>query len=204
MNRFSSSLYQLFEWITRFAYLNVLWILFTIAGGFIFGFFPSTIAMFTIIRDWLKGESGSALFPSFWTYFRREFWKSNRLGVFVTGLSIIIVIDFWYMRILTTSLTWTHIPLLVFILFSLLLLFYLFPTFVHYDSGVRTIIRNAFLIMLIHPLHTLLILICLASLTMIMYVLPSLAFLFGGSSYAFITMWLSLHAFTSMRKKSTT
>ncbi|MEC0304686.1 DUF624 domain-containing protein, partial [Terribacillus saccharophilus] len=62
MNRLSSSLYQLFEWITRFAYLNVLWILFTIAGGFIFGFFPSTIAMFTIIRDWLKGESGSALF----------------------------------------------------------------------------------------------------------------------------------------------
>jgi uncharacterized membrane protein YesL len=203
LSRISSSLYQVFDWITRFAYLNVLWILFTISGGFIFGFFPSTIAMFTIIRDWLKGETNSALFTSFWAYFKREFWKSNRLGIFVTLLSVIVVIDFWYIHILPPSLTWTHIPLLVFILFSLLLLFYLFPTFVHYDLSVRTIIKNAFLIMLIHPLHTLLILVCLASLTLIMYLLPSLAFLFGGSSYAFITMWLCLHAFTGMTRKTT-
>ncbi|MFS0560405.1 DUF624 domain-containing protein [Terribacillus sp. 179-K 1B1 HS] len=203
MDRISSTIYLILEWITRFAYLNVLWILFTFAGGIILGFFPSTIAMYSIIRKWLRGDSDSALFTTFWSSYKKEFWKSNKLGVFVAMLTVTIFVDIWYMHILPSGLSWTHVPLLVFILFSFLFLFYLFPTFVHFDLNVRTIIKHAFLIMLIHPLHTLLIIICLACLLLIMYTLPSLAFIFGGSSFAFITMWLCLHAFTGMNRKST-
>lgn len=36
-------LYTVTEWIYRFAIVNLLWILFTIAGLVIFGFFPATL-----------------------------------------------------------------------------------------------------------------------------------------------------------------
>ncbi|MFP7169287.1 YesL family protein [Terribacillus halophilus] len=202
MERISSSIYLILEWITRFAYLNVLWILFTFTGGIILGFFPSTTAMFTIIRNWLRGESDAALLGTFWSSYKKEFWKSNKLGIFVAMLMVIIILDIWYLHFLPPVLSWFHIPLLVFILFSFLFLFYLFPAFVHFDLNVRSIIKHAFLIMLIHPLHTLMIIICLACLTLIMYALPSLAFLFAGSAFAFTTMWLCLHAFTGMNKKN--
>ncbi|WP_421102885.1 DUF624 domain-containing protein [Sporosarcina psychrophila] len=57
MNPTSGFTYNVFEWITRLAYIYLLWILFSLAGGMISGFFPATIAMFAISREWLKGIS---------------------------------------------------------------------------------------------------------------------------------------------------
>ena len=69
MNPTSGFIYNVLEWITRFAYLNLLWILFSLAGGVIFGFFPATIAMFAIAREWLKGNRNTN-FNTFWKHYR--------------------------------------------------------------------------------------------------------------------------------------
>ena len=93
MNLFSGALYRIMVWITRLAYLHLLWILFTLAGAVIFGLFPSTTAMFAIVRDWLNGKTDRNLFSIFWIYFKAEFWKSNRLGLVVIGLLLLISLD---------------------------------------------------------------------------------------------------------------
>jgi uncharacterized membrane protein YesL len=202
MNTLNSAIYTIFEWITRFAFINILWVLFTLAGGILFGFFPSTVAMFAIVRNWLRGNTEEPVFSTFLTYFKREFWKSNRLGIVIIAIALLIGIDIWYIQMdLRELFTWTHIPLFAFMLLFLFFSFYLLPAFVHFDLSVRQLIKQAFLIMLIHPLHTLLMLLCLGSLFFIMYRVPALAFIFGGSAYAFITTWLSLHAFTRIQGK---
>lgn len=202
MSNTSSVIYSIMEWITRFAFVNILWILFSLAGGIILGFFPSTIAMFAIVRDWLRGNSEVPVFKTFWKYFKKEFWKSNRLGLFIMAIFAIIGIDIWYIQInLNELLTWTYIPLLAFMLLFLLFLFYIFPAFVHYDLKIFKLVKNAFLIMLINPLNTILIILCLGSLYFVMRSIPALAFIFGGSSYAFITMWLCLNAFNKIQRK---
>ncbi|MEK4403638.1 MULTISPECIES: YesL family protein [Sporosarcina] len=203
MNPTSGFIYNVFEWITRFAYLNLLWILFSLAGGIIFGFFPATIAMFAITREWLKGNTEKPILKAFWEYYRRDFLKSNLLGIFISIIIFLITIDIIYIQSNTNGdLTWTYIPLFAFMLLFIMLLFYIFPAFVHYDIKVQYVMKNSFFIMLINPFNSLLIILCLVPLFFIMKGFPALAFIFGGSSYAYITMWISLHAFNKTNKKN--
>lgn len=201
MNKMSSAIYNILEWITRFAYLQLLWLLFTLVGGILFGFFPSTISMYAIIRRWLRGDTEFAIFKYFWRFYKNDFLKSNLLGVFLLLVGSIIGLDLYYIQQTSnTFLSWTSAPLFAFMILFLLLVFYVFPAFVHYELSIFLVIKNAFLIMLIHPLHSFLMLLCLASLAVIMYIIPALAFIFGASTVSFITMWLSLHAFNRVQK----
>ncbi|MFC7062941.1 YesL family protein [Halobacillus seohaensis] len=202
MNLFGSKLYRIMEWITRMAYIQILWILFTLTGFVILGIFPSTVAMFAIVRDWLTGKTDIRLFSSYFKYFKADFWKSNLLGILITFIFLLISIDIYYIRLnVGGSLTWTSIPLFAFMLIFLLFLFYLFPVFVHFDLKITRILKNTFLIMLISPIQSFFILICLASLFIVMRFIPALAIIFGISAYAFITMWLSLHAIHKIESK---
>ncbi|QFF97603.1 DUF624 domain-containing protein [Psychrobacillus glaciei] len=198
-----SFIYNALEWITRFAYLNLLWILFSLVGGMIFGIFPATVAMFAISREWLTGNTDKPLLKSFWEHYRKDFIKSNILGLFIAVIVFFVVMDIYYIQANNNELlTWTYIPLFAFMLLFTMFLFYLFPAFVHYDLKVLQVIKNSFLFMLISPVNSLLIILCLVPLFFLMRAFPALAFIFGGSSYAFITMWLSLHVFKKLNKKS--
>lgn len=202
MNSTSTAIYTILEWITKFAYVNLLWILFTLAGGIIFGFYPSTVAMFAMIRDWLRGNPDLPVFKTFWKYFKKDFIKSNLLGIFLNLIIALIVLDVMYIQSNHNDLlSFTYIPLFAFMLLFLLFIFYLFPTFVHFELKITKLIKNAFLIMLISPIHTFLIAISLVSVYFIMKSIPALFFIFGGTTYAFITTWIGLHAFDKIQTK---
>ncbi|WP_026908497.1 YesL family protein [Paucisalibacillus globulus] len=202
MNYTSSKIYSILEWITRLAYVNLLWIFFTILGGIIFGFFPSTIAMFAVTREWLLGKPDIPIFKSFWTHYKSEFIKSNRVGIIIVLITALIGIDFFFIQyVVNESYSWILIPLFSFMLLFILFSFYLFPAFVHYDLKVFPLLKNAFLIMLINPINGFLILVCLVSAYFLVMFIPALLFIFGGSVYAFICMWLSLHTFRKVEQR---
>src|SRR5699024_3965581 len=203
MNMFNNPIYKTMEWVTRFAYLNLLWIIFSISGLVVFGFFPSTMAMFAIMRDWLTGKTDTPIFESFWNHFKSGFMKANLIGIFVIAIGGFIALDLFYIITNTfLDITWTYIPLFAFMLLFFLLLMFLFPTVVHYDLKPLQLIKNAFLIMLISPVHSLLILISLTAFFFIVKAFPAIGFIFGGSFYAFITTRICLHAFTRILHKS--
>src|SRR5690625_6342583 len=54
--------YTLANWIMRLAYVNILWIAFSLVGIIILGFFPATIGMFTVIRKWIQGDGDIPIF----------------------------------------------------------------------------------------------------------------------------------------------
>lgn len=203
MSTTSSYIYSALEWITRFAYLNFLWIVFSLLGGILFGLYPATTSMFAVCREWLKGNSDLPLFKSFWGFYKKDFLKSNLLGIFITALLLFIALDIFYIQTSPNEqLDWTYVPLFAFILIVVFFLFYLFPAFVHYDIKVPLVIKNAFLLMLINPSATAVIVLCLVPLFFIMRLFPALAFLFGGSLYAFLTMWMAMYAFGKAHKKA--
>ncbi|MEK3973411.1 MULTISPECIES: YesL family protein [unclassified Psychrobacillus] len=202
MNATSSFIYNATEWITKFAYLNVLWILFTLLGGVIFGFFPSTISMFAVVREWLKGETDLPLFSTFWKHYRNEFVKSNLLGIFVTIIGVVIVLDIFYIQSTNSKLlSWTYLPLFAFMLLFIMFLFYLFPSFVHFNLKLGQVIKNSFFIMLINPITTLFIFLCLLPFFYLISILPAIGFIFGGSVYALISMRFGLLAFQKVSEK---
>ncbi|WP_117168744.1 YesL family protein [Paraliobacillus sediminis] len=203
----TKSLFTLTEWITRFAFLNLLWILFSLIGLLFFGLFPATVAMFTIIRKWLIGQSDLAIFPYFWKTYKREFLKSNLIGLIVVFVALIVYVDLFFMQTNSNlTLLLLHIPLYLFIFSCVLTLLYLFPVYVHYDTKLVQTFKNAFLIMLIHPLHNLGMVGGIVIACFILSYIPGLAFFFGGSFIAYMIMGTTYHAFkkTENRKKEKT
>ena len=202
MTNTSSAFYSFFEWVTKLALLNLFWLLFSLVGGILLGVFPSTLAMFAVIRQWLQGDTQLSIRKSFWRYYKADFWKGNGLGACLSILIGLTSLDLFYIKQMHPA-HWTYIPLFAFILLIGLLFLYIFPTFVHFEINLSTVFKNSFLIMLLSPLTTIMMVICLTSFYFIMKLLPALAFIFGGSATAFILMWLSLHAFSKVtRKKS--
>lgn len=182
--------------------MNLLWIFFSLAGALILGVFPATTAMFAIIRQWLKGNTDLPVFKTFWEFYKRDFWKSNLLGLYLIIITLLLYVDFLFVQYNQDNLfSWTAIPFYVLGVIFTLLLLYVFPAFVHFDLKVHQIIKNAFLLMLVNPVITLMIAICLASILIIMYLVPALLFIYGASAYAFITMWLCYTAFVRAQSK---
>ena len=202
MNRVSlGGFYTLTEWITRFAYVNLLWIGFSLVGVVIFGFFPSTVAMFTIIRKWIMGQTQIPVFKTFWQAYKQEFLRSNGMGLLIALIGALIVIDLLYMKHTDSFLTITHIPIYLFIFAITLTFLYVLPVYVHYDVRFIQIFKNAFLIMLINPISNILMIIGIIGTFAVMKFLPGLFFFFGGSVTAAIMMSGCYFAFKKVDRK---
>ncbi|MCM3587478.1 YesL family protein [Mesobacillus maritimus] len=202
MNKTAGRVYVATEYITKFAYLNLLWIGFSLLGLVVLGFFPATIAMFTIIRKWLMGEMDTPIFSTFWTTYKAEFLRSNGLGYIMVVVGGLIVLDLVFMRNSGSNMmSMVQIPLYMFMFAAVMTMFYLFPVYVHYELKLTQMIKNSFLMMLISPLENLVIITGLAAVVLVGKFLPGLAFFFGGSLSAAIIMAACFLVFNKMEKK---
>ena len=192
-----SGLYTLTEWITRFAYVNLLWIGFSLLGLVVLGISPATLAMFTIIRKWIMGESEIPVFQTFWNSYKKEFLKGNGLGIVIALLAYIIFIDLSYIKLDTII----QIPLYLITFAIAMTILYIFPVYVHYNVTFFQLFKNAFFIMMMNPLASIMMLIGFVALFFVMKFLPALLFFFGGSLSAGIIMSSCYLAFQRIEKK---
>jgi uncharacterized membrane protein YesL len=198
MNKLSfSGLYTLTEWITRFAYVNLLWIGFTLLGLVVFGISPATVAMFAIIRKWIMGETEIPVFQTFWNSYKKEFLRGNRLGLIIALFAYIIFIDLNYIELDTII----QIPLYLIIFAIVMTILYIFPVYVHYNVTFIQLFKNSFFIMMVNPLSSIIMLIGFVALFFVMKFLPALSVFFGGSLSAGIIMSSCYLAFQKVEKK---
>jgi uncharacterized membrane protein YesL len=198
MNKLSmNGLYTLTEWITRFAYVNILWIGFSLLGLVVFGISPATVGMFTIIRKWIMGESDIPVFKTFWDSYKKEFLRSNGVGIVIALFAYIIFIDLNYIKLDT----FIQIPLYLIIFAIIMTLLYIFPVYVHYNVTFFQLFKNAFFIMMVNPLSSIMMLVGFVALIFVMKFLPALLFFFGGSLSAGIIMSSCYLAFQKIEKK---
>lgn len=202
MSGFVAGYYRFAVWITRFAYLNILWVAFTLVGLFFFGLLPATAAMFAVVRKWINGESDIPIFDTFWTSYKKEFVKINLLGYAVLLVGYLLTVEYQILR------TQEHVAYLIasfgvvglFIIYFIILL-YLFPIFVHFDLRPFEYIKWAFVIGIGHPLLTVFLLgVLIAIFYFIFMTIPGLLFFFGGSVSAYILMWGASQTFGKYEK----
>lgn len=201
MNGFVGGIYKLCEWIMRLAYINLLWIMFTIMGLGLFGFFPATISMFTVVRKWLMGFDDIPVFKTFWNAYKKEFLKSNLLGLIIMITAYILYIDIQFLRSTDGFINVLFYPTILLCVGFILTLCFVFPTFVHFDVSVFKVFKNSFLLMLMNPLSTLMMIIGSLAVYMVMTTIPGLIPLLGGSVLAFIIMWSAFLAFTRIERQ---
>ncbi len=193
--------YKLSEWVMKFTYLNILWILFTFLGVILFGFFPATVAMFAVIRMWLKNDIDKPIFKTFVSYYKKEFIKGNLLGLLLIAIGLLMYVNINFLRfsesVFTHFLIW---PNLLLSLIFILTLIYIFPVYVHFDSNVFILLKNAFIVMITHPLSTLIMVVLFIAYSYLVITLPVLVPIISGSLLAFLTMGISYRTFMKSSK----
>ncbi|WHZ03216.1 YesL family protein [Neobacillus sp. YX16] len=198
----TNRIYSATEWIAKFAYINLLWIGFSLVGLVVLGLFPATISMFTVIRKWIMGEGDIPIFRTFWVTYKSEFLRSNGLGLLVAIVCGLIVLDLVFMKNLGNGFTNAiHIPLYMFMFAVVMTMFYLLPIYVHYELKLIQMIKNSFFMMLINPLENIVMIAGIAAMFFVVKFIPGLGFFFGGSLSAAIIMASGYLAFNKVDKK---
>lgn len=176
--------------ISRLAYINILWILFTLLGLVLFGIFPATVGIFSVVRKWVMGEKEIPIFKTFSENYRREFLKSNGLGLILALIGYILYIDFQIMPV-GGFFTVLRIGLVTVTIFYVIVLLYIFPVYVHYEWKIRNYLTYALLLGAGHPHFTFLMIVGIGILYTVCIVFPGIIPFFSVSLLAYMVMWLA-------------
>ena len=197
-----SGLNQLLEWITRLVFLNLLWIFFSLIGLVIFGFFPATAALFAVVRRWALGDMDIPILGTFWDSYKKEFIKSNLLGLLIVTSGIVLVIDYLFLQQASeTIINLLYIPFLIVTLIMTCMLLYIFPMYAHYDMNVLQIIKNSFFVMIMNPLSTIVILVGSLGLFFLLSFAPPLMIICSGNILALAITKPANTAFNKINEK---
>jgi uncharacterized membrane protein YesL len=143
MSILDTRVYRWLEVATDFFLLNLMWL---VACLPVVTIFPSTAAMFGVVRDWMRRKEGS-LTRTFITRFRENLGQSLMVGAIWTVFGVALFLDF---LVANQLFYWAQIVLKsVLVLVSTVYAFcsvYLFPVMVHYETDWKTVIKNSLLI----------------------------------------------------------
>ncbi|WP_117170016.1 YesL family protein [Paraliobacillus sediminis] len=190
------------EWFVRMAFLNMLWLIFSALGLVVIGFFPALVATFTIVRKWLVGEVDIPVFKTFWQTYKKEFIRSNILGYVLTIFGVILYVDILIFNASSNTLiNLLSIPLVIVTMVYLLTLFYIFPTFVHYEMKLVQVIKNAFLVMILNPFPTIIMLLGTIGIIFVSLTFQALVPVLSVSLLSLTLMMPSIRAFDKITEK---
>lgn len=201
LGSFSNAVYTFCDWVARLAYINLLWILFTLSGFVIFGFFPATIAMLATLRQFIR-KNHPPVFQTFWHYYKKEFFNSNKLGLIIVVIGLIL-----FMNIRFLQSTSSDMPSFLFyssIIMSgiyFLIICYTLASYVEVDQPLGTHLKNALLITISNPLPSLFIIFGFAAVYFAVTYLSGLGFFFSGSILGLVILSSANLAYKNILKK---
>lgn len=188
--------------IMQLAYLQLLWISFTIMGLGVLGIFPATAAMFSVVRKWIMGENDLPVLATFWKTYKTEFVKVNGLGLILVAIGWLLYVDYHFftfgdsigisiLKVITLLVTYFFITTCI----------YFFPIYVHYHYRFFEYIKYSLLYSLASPLKSAGIFIISYAIYFILMKVPALFLFFSGSIVSYIWMWYVYPTIASMQKK---
>ncbi|MBD1383079.1 YesL family protein [Metabacillus arenae] len=185
--------YDLGDWLAKIMYLHILWVIFTFLGLGVFGISPATAALFSVIHKWLEKDFDIPIFKNFYSVYKTQFLKANRLGIILIGLGIFLYFD---MKISQQyiQLLYVHLFLLMISFLYFLTVLYFFPVFVRYELKFFLYFKQSFFVALARPLESIAMIICLILLYYLFSFLPVLLFFGGSSMIAFPLAWFGYRA----------
>src|SRR5690625_1918829 len=193
--------YKIADWIMRLAYVNILWMLFTLLGLVVFGFFSATTGMFSVVRKWLRREENVAIFKTFWSTYRSDFIKVNLFGIMFFFIGLVLYYNLRIVQI-ETGIVYTLLffSSCIILLFTIGAFLFFFPIYVHFDLSPIRYIKYSILIPLSKPIEFLFMVAGVILVYMIMEKVPGLLPFYSGSSLTVILMYYGLRAFRKIEQ----
>ena len=188
----------IFEWAVKLAYLNILWILFSLLGLGVFGVGPATVSMFAVIRKCLRYGTDFSMTKEFVEIYQSNFWYANRIMLVLIPAYLFVWIDFAVIRLLPSSFIIDKVVFSSVIMLSLLIVIvtcYVFAVYVHFDLAFWRNFKFAFMIAGISPLSTIMILLGLFVCSIIVLIVPAGSIFYLISVPVLIIQVCALRAF---------
>jgi len=203
INNPMGKLYTICEWTVKLVYVNLLWLLFTLAGFIILGWMPATASLFTIVRKWLfQKETNIPIWSTFVNGYKNDFIKINISGFIFLIVGGLLYLDYHFVlqtegviRMVMTSL------LLLLTFFYLITVIFFFPVFVHFNLKLLDYFKFTLLLATMNIHILLLILIMIVVDIFLLLYFPGLIPFFSMVSIACIIMAGGSYIFERMKKK---
>ncbi|RIW34235.1 DUF624 domain-containing protein [Bacillus salacetis] len=201
LDGFAGGLYKVSFWISRFFYLNFLWVLSILLGGVLLGVFPGLVATLVISRKWIEGKD-VRLNRVFWKGYFEEFWKSNAIGWFFIGIMYVLYIDFQYIKTVNSGVfsILMYVGLITISILAIGTLIYVFPILAQHKLKTFETLKYSCIIGMVNPLHSLILGIIIYLGISLINDLPILI-LFIGGVVGYIWMWFAKQSIESALRK---
>ncbi|UCZ55225.1 DUF624 domain-containing protein [Bacillus shivajii] len=191
-------IFQAAETAYRFIALNILWLLFFLAGLGVFGFMPATLALFGVVREWIKGEKDLPLFKTYLKLFKAEFVRSNLLGAFFLIVFYIIYVNFSFVSYFYHESIHFYIYLIIlgFATIAVMTFLNIFSVMAHfeYKKSVQYF-KVAIGLVFARPMITLVQLIWLVAYLLVAINFPKVFLAIGISVFAYVLMGVNYSVF---------
>lgn len=184
--------------ILQLVYLNILWVAFTLLGVVLFGIGPSTLALFTVMRQWIRGNSDVPIFPTFWQTYRSSFKEASVIGLIYLFVGWILYVDLLYVQSFYLR------ALVIFVCFIYVVsLCYVFPIMAHYDWKSMVLkIKCSVLFGISYLQYTLVLLLALAGIYLILFMYSGALIFFGISIGNYVIMWMANQVFIKIENQA--
>jgi uncharacterized membrane protein YesL len=195
--------YRISVWVTRFAWLNMLWIAFTLLGLIFFGIMPATIAMFAVVRKWVLKEYDIPVFETFFKQYKSNFLRANLFGLVIYIIGYFLSVFLKYTGLMNHSSLYP-VLLGIFVIAAFLyvmLVLYIAPVYVHYQLRFWQYIRYAVSIGAVNLHYSICALTVLAGIYFASLKLPGITLFFSFSVSAYVAMFIIHIGFNQLLKK---
>lgn len=177
---------KLTEIIIDFVVLNIMWFAGCVLGGVIFGWAPSTVALLTVLRSKITKKDYYGIVRPFMKTYKKEFIKSNKLGIVIMVFLIIVSINKANFEVQSGQIfvvLSTVSSIAKVIIFGICL--YMFPLYVHYDIDLKSCFMKALNLLIMRPFVTVCIVLWSFLVYSIIGMIPGLIAIFGISIYCY-------------------
>lgn len=175
------------------AWLNAMWLAFTLLGGVLFGAGPATVAACILVRRRSRGEPvGLRDFAAVW---RREFLRGSVVVLPVYAVVFLLFTNYAYFSAMGPQAGVPRLVTLAALLLALGAGSYVAPMYAHYDLKPSKYLTSAMRFALGRPLSTIILLFVLAVLAFASAVMPVLPAVISIGGWWQVSTWLCLRFF---------
>ena len=186
-------LHTMFSAIAWCAWLNAMWLAFTLLGGVLLGAGPATVAACVLARRRMRGES--IHFGDFASVWRREFVRGSIVVLPVLAAVVLLYTNYVYFSALGPQASGARLVTLAALVLALGAGSYVAPMFAHYDLRLRQYLPKAMRFALGRPVSTIILLFVLTAFAFASAVMPVLLAVITFGGWWQTSTWLCVRFF---------
>ncbi|WP_257351054.1 DUF624 domain-containing protein [Pseudalkalibacillus decolorationis] len=186
MNTVLTQYASVLQKIYLYAYVQILWLLFTLAGLLIFGLFPATYALLTVMKQ-QADTSAAAIFHTFREAYRDAFFVINKASIIWITMLLLMITNLLILPDTQQVLKLAVVSMISFLLLCIVHFFNYFQA----DEHMTVQIKRSFAHACLHPKQNVGYACIFLMLGAALWLIPGITCFFGVSIAAKAIIYLA-------------